>query len=118
MNLKYVGIVILTLSVVFGVYVTSTTGTSYFDRFNPAEGMAYVSFSLFIALIGAIFTGCGFIVEAIDRNANHILGSLDDSKYLTELAEKNKAKKDSDVNAKQAPQGTNHEKIREILKRR
>lgn len=116
MGLRYVGFFVLIASVIFGIYVKSTTGSGYFAKFSPIESTMYLSISIVTALMGAIFIGCGYIVEAIDKNSSeimHLLSSKEKDKYLDEIRESNK----KEIKSKSNSDGTDHDKIREILKR-
>ncbi|HEM6865323.1 hypothetical protein EX227_07080 [Providencia rettgeri] len=114
MGLRIIGIFVLAVSIILGIYVKATTGGGYFDRFSPIESSMYISLAAIVALMGVILIGCGYIVEAIDRNGSklrYLLNSDEESNYLEELAEQNGVRRDGKVDK------TNHEKIREILKR-
>lgn len=92
MGLKVIGIFVLAVSVILGIFVKATTGTGYFDRFTPMDSSLYISVLIIVALMGVILIGCGCIIEAIDRNMSQlrrILNPDEESKYLDELAKQN-----------------------------
>lgn len=98
MGLKIIGIFVLIVSVIVGIYVKATTGTGYFDSFNPVESSMYISVLIIVALMGVFLIGCGCIIEAIDSNMSQLRYMLNpdvEDKYLDQLAKQNNAMLDS-----------------------
>lgn len=92
MGLRIIGIFVLAVSVILGVFVKATTGTGYSDMFTPVNGSAYMSVLIIVSLMGVILIGCGCIIEAIDRNMSQlrrVLNPDEEDKYLDDLARQN-----------------------------
>ncbi|MFU9003839.1 hypothetical protein [Proteus columbae] len=101
MNLKHIGGILLAIGIVsIFLGIMSFVNTSSYKIAEQMPNITLLVFGgCFSSLIGSVFFGCGSIVDAIE------------GKSVSSTEKRNTLDTDS-------TQETNHEKIKEILKRR